>query len=36
VTYMKLNYSSAERDIVTFVKSKAANCHEARTIRDTF
>jgi SAM-dependent methyltransferase len=36
VTYMKLNYSSAERDIVTFVKSKTANWHEARTIRDTF
>jgi 2-polyprenyl-3-methyl-5-hydroxy-6-metoxy-1,4-benzoquinol methylase len=36
VTYMKLDYSSAERDIVIFVKSNAADCSAASTIPDTF
>jgi SAM-dependent methyltransferase len=36
VTHLELDYSSAERDIVTFVKSKAADCSAASTIPDTF
>jgi 2-polyprenyl-3-methyl-5-hydroxy-6-metoxy-1,4-benzoquinol methylase len=36
VMYMELDYSSAASDVVTFVKSKAADCNATCTIPDTF
>jgi SAM-dependent methyltransferase len=36
VMHMELDYSSAASDVVTFVKSKAADCNATRTIPDTF
>lgn len=36
VAHLKLDYSSAETDIVVFVKSKAADRNDTRTIPDTF
>jgi 2-polyprenyl-3-methyl-5-hydroxy-6-metoxy-1,4-benzoquinol methylase len=35
LTYLELDYSSSEGDIVTFVKSRATNCGAASTIPDT-